>query len=150
MQKFQFLFGCHTNATFMLHLPFFKYFVFFKFILLDKKDFLNSYKDNCLFIITSNNQELIHHIHCFGCIFYHQSKTKKSCWYYKFLSYNLSFESYSLNVSIISYSRKHLYVRYDLFLLQHFCLCPLPFYSHYYHLPNTGTSLVLIRQILQS
>ena len=40
-------------------------------------------------MINSNNQELIHHIHCFGCMFYHQSKTKNSCWFQKFLLYGL-------------------------------------------------------------
>ena len=79
------------------------------------------------FIINSNNQELIHHIHCFGCIFYHQSKTKKSCCFHKFLFYDLYFESYSLDASNISDSTKHLYICYGLLLQQHFCLRPLLF-----------------------
>ena len=117
--------------------------------MLDKKAFLNSYEDNCFFIINSNNQELIHHIHCFGCIFYHQSKKKKSCCFHKFLFYDLYFESYSSNASNISYSTKHLYIHYDLLLLQYFCLHTMLFYAHCYHLPNMNTSLVLIR-IFQS
>ena len=108
-----------------------------------------SYYDNCLFIINSNNQDLIHHIHCFGSIFYHQSKTKKNCWFHKSLFYDLYFESCSSNVSNISYSTKHLYTHYDLLLQQHFCFCLRPFNAHYYHLPKTNASLALIWQILQ-
>ena len=31
----------------------------------------NSYQKNCFLIINSNNQELIHHIHYLGYIFYY-------------------------------------------------------------------------------
>ena len=78
------------------------------------------------FIINYNKQELIYHIHCFEYIFYHQSMTKESCWFHKFLFYDLYFESYALNVSNISYSTKHLYIYYDLFLFTPFVfLCSL-------------------------
>ena len=70
---------------------------------LDKKAFLDSYQDNCCLIINSNNQKLIYHIHCFRWISYHQSKTRKSCWFHKFLFYDFYFEPYSLNVSNIFY-----------------------------------------------
>ena len=102
--------------------------------MLDKKDLLNSYEDLgffiCIFIvffiINYNKQELIYHIHCFEYIFYHQSMTKESCWFHKFLFYDLYFESYALNVSNISYSTKHLYIYYDLFLFTPFVfLCSL-------------------------
>ena len=93
---------------------------------------------------------MIQHIHCFGCMFYHQSKIKKSCWFHKTLCYDLYFESDPLNVSNISYLTKHLYIHYDLLSQRHFCLGPLPFYAHYFCQPNTITSLALIRQILQS
>ena len=53
------------------------------------------------------NQELIHHIQCFGCILYHQSKTKKSL-FLKFLFNDLYFESFSSNVSNTFYSTKQL------------------------------------------
>ena len=43
------------------------------------------WKDNCFFIINSDNKELIHHIHCFGSTFCHQNKTMKFCWFQKFL-----------------------------------------------------------------
>ena len=43
---------------------------------LDKKAFL---KKQIFLIINYNNQELIHHVHCFGYIFCHQSKTTKFC-----------------------------------------------------------------------
>ena len=94
MQKFHHFLGCHTTAI-NSSVIFVKCFAFFRLNILDKKAvlirlkikliclrekaFSNSYKDSCLFIINSNNQELIHHIHCFGCIFYHQSNTEKSC-----------------------------------------------------------------------
>ena len=55
--------------------------------LFDKKAYLAGF-----FIINSNNQELIHHIHCFGCIFCHQSKTKKFWRFRKFLFYDVYFE----------------------------------------------------------
>ena len=87
--------------------------------LLDKKAYLNSYEDNCFFMINSNNQEPIHHIHCFWCIFYHQSKTNKFCWFNKFLFYDLYVESYSSNVcNIFLLNKTSLYS-----LQQHF-------YSH--------------------
>ena len=81
---------------------------FFKFKLIgkklfDKKAFMNSYYDNFVFIIKSNNQELIHHAHYFVCIFYNQIKTKKFCWFHKFVFFDRYFESYSLNVSNIFY-----------------------------------------------
>ena len=98
----------------------------------------------CFFIINYNKQELIYHIHCFEYIFYHQSMTKESSWFHKFLFYDLYFESHALNVSNISYSTKHLYIYYDLFLFT-----PFVFYAHCYHLLNTNTSLALIQQILQ-
>ena len=47
--------------------------------MLHKKAFLNSYEDNSFFITNSNNQGLMRSKHFFGCIFYHLSKTKKSC-----------------------------------------------------------------------
>ena len=102
-----------------------------------------------VFIINSA-KSITNSVHCFGYIFYHQSKTKKSCWFHKFLSYDLYFESYSLNVSSISYSTKYIYVHYDLLLLKHFCLCPLPFYAQFNHVLNTNTSLDSIWQLLQS
>ena len=72
-------------------------------------------------IINSNNQELIHHIHCLRYKFYHQSNTKKFCWFYKFVFYYLYFflfiECHSFN---ISYSTKHLCISYDLLLQEHF------------------------------
>ena len=95
--------------------------------------------------MNSGNQELIHHIHYFGCIFYHQSKTKKSSLFRRFLFYNLYFESYSLNVSNISYSTKYLYIRYVLLLQQCFYSHLLLFYAHYYYVPNMNRSLALVK-----
>ena len=100
-----------------------------------------------VFIINSNNQELIHHIDFFECIFYHQSKTKRSCWFHKFLFYHLYFEFYSLNVSKISYSTS---IFIFIIHLQHFCSQPLPFYGQYYHLLNTNKFLALIQKVIQS
>ena len=106
-------------------------------------------KSYSFLIITSGNRELIHHIHCFGCIIYHQRKKKKL--FNRFLFSDLYFECSSLNVSNISYSTNHLYIYYDILLQQHFYLHLLPFFTHYYHLPNINTTfLALIRQILQS
>ena len=75
---------------------------------------MNSYQNikNCFLIINSNNQDLIHHIHCLGYVFYHQSKTKKFCWFPKFLFYDLYFEFYSLNAPNMSYSTKRLCIHY--------------------------------------
>ena len=42
---------------------------------------------------------------------------------------------------------QHLYIHYDLLLQQHFCLRYLPFYAHYYHLPNMNTCLSLIQPV---
>ena len=80
-------------------------------------------KDTSLFIVNSDNQELIHHIHCLGYAFYHQSKTKKYREFHKFLFSGLFFESYSSNVWNIYCSTKLLFIHYGLFLQQHF-------YSH--------------------
>ena len=62
----------------------------------------------------------IHHIHYFECIFFHQSKSKKSCLFHKLLFYELYFKSYLSNATNIFYSRKHLCIRYDLLSQQHF------------------------------
>ena len=95
--------------------------------------------------MNSGNQELIHHIHYFGCTFYNQSKTKKSCLFHRFLFHDLYFESYSLNVSNISYSTKYLYIRYVLLLQQYFYSHLLLFYAHYYYVPNMKRSLALVK-----
>ena len=92
----------------------------------------------------------MHHNNCFRCIFYHQSMTKKSCWYHKFLFFDLYFESYSSNGSNTSHSAKRFCIHYDLLLQQHFCLRPLPFYVLYYYLPNMNTSLALIDKFFNS
>ena len=63
------------------------------------------------FIIKSNNQELIHHINCFGYKFCLESNQSN----HKFLLYDLYFESYSWNLSNIYYSRKKFYIHYGLF-----------------------------------
>ena len=47
------------------------------FLWLHKKSFLNSCQGNCFYKINFYNQEGIHHIHCFGCIIYHQIMIKK-------------------------------------------------------------------------
>ena len=44
---------------------------------LGKKAVLNSYQDNCFFIINFDNQELIHYIYCLEYAFYHQIMIKK-------------------------------------------------------------------------
>ena len=97
------------------------------------------------FIINSNNQELIYHIHYFD-----QSKTKKYCLFHRFLCYDLYFESYSSNDSNIFYSTKLLRIRCYLLSQQHFYSHLLVFYAHYYYLLNTNKSLALIQQILKS
>ena len=94
--------------------------------MLVNKAFLCSYYHDCCFF-NSNNQQQIHHIHCFRCISCHQSKTKKSCWLYNFLFYDFYFKSYSLNVSNISYSKRHLCTHYDVLWLQQFCFFLWPF-----------------------
>ena len=48
-----------------------------KIIFLTKKFFLIVIKITVFFIINFGNQELIYHINCFECIFYHQRKTRK-------------------------------------------------------------------------
>ena len=60
-----------------------------------KSFFLIVIKITVFIAINSNNQELTHLIHCFRCILYHQSKTKKSCLFHKFVFYDFYFESYS-------------------------------------------------------
>ena len=87
----------------------------------------------------------VHPLFCITSISSRQS-SKKSCWFHL----DLSFESYSLNVSNFSYSTKYLYIHYDLLLQQHFSLHPMPFYAHFYDLQNTNIYLALIPQILQS
>ena len=79
------------------------------------------------FIININNQELIHHIHCFEYVFSHQSKTIQFFWFHKFLFYDLNFEFNSSNASNIFHSTKHLYIQYDLLSQQHFYLHHLLF-----------------------
>ena len=103
-----------------------------------KKAVLNSYQHNYFVIVNSNNQELIHHIHCLGYAFYHHSKTKKFCLFHKFLFYDFYFECFLSNASNISYSTKHLWIHYYLFyyFYSHLWL----FYSHYYHLLKTNAS----------
>ena len=63
-----------------------------------------------IFIVNSNNQGLIHHNNCFECTFYHQSKTRKSCLFHRFLFYDLYLK---LNVSKKFYWTKHFYSCYD-------------------------------------
>ena len=137
--------NCLTNKLFCLEkkLKQFAWQKSFSLIVIKITVFIIVIKITVFFIINTNNQELIHHIHCFRCIFYHQSKTKKSCLFHRFLFYDLYFESYSSNVSNISYSTKHHYIRYDLLSQQHFYSHLLLFCVHYYHLPNMTTSLKL-------
>ena len=45
-----------------------------------QKSFLKIVIKVTVFLISSGNQELIHHTHCFGYIFCHQNKTRKF-WY---------------------------------------------------------------------
>ena len=73
--------------------------------MLEKKAFVNSYWDNCFFIINFNSQELIRHIHCFKYIFCHPNTTMEFCWFYVFLSYGLYLGFYSLCVLYIYYSK---------------------------------------------
>ena len=98
--------------------------------------FFNSYSDKRFFITNSGKQELIHHIHCCGCIFYHQIKTNKLCLFHRFLFYDLHLETYLMNVSNISYLTRDLFIPYDFLLQQYFYSHLLHFYAHYYHLPN--------------
>ena len=56
-------------------------------------------------IISSDNQELIHHIDCFGWMFYHQSTTKIFCSFHKFLFYDFYFGLYNIFAST-----KNLYI----------------------------------------
>ena len=80
-----------------------------------KKAFLNSYEDDCFkYMIHSDNQKLIHHIHCFGCNLYHQSMIKKFCWFQRLMYCDLCFGFYWLNASNISYLTKHICIHYDL------------------------------------
>ena len=88
----------------------------------------------------SNNQDLIHHIHCSRYIFSSN---------HRFLFYEFYFGFYSLNSSNIHYSTKRPSIHYDLFLQQRFYSHPLLFYAHYYHLPKSNTSFAIIQQILQ-
>ena len=37
---------------------------------------LNSYKITLFYVISSDTQELVHHTHCLGYVFYHQSMMK--------------------------------------------------------------------------
>ena len=57
-----------------------------------------------VFMINSNNQELIHHIHCLGYVFY------QSCQFYRFLLYKFYFGFYLFNPSNIFDSAKYLYL----------------------------------------
>ena len=98
-----------------------------------KKLFCWVIKITLFYIINSDNQRLIHHIHYFRCIFYHQSMIKKFCWIPRFLFYDLYFWFCLSNFSNFSYSRKHLCIHHDL-LQEHFYLHPLLFYVHHYHL----------------
>ena len=61
----------------------------------DKKLFWIVIKITLFFIINSNNQELIYHSHSFGCIFYHQSKTKEFFGFHMFIFYDFYFKPYS-------------------------------------------------------
>ena len=72
------------------------------------------------FIINSDKQALIIHIHCFGYVFYHQNMIKKFCWFHRFLFCDLYFGFYRSNISNIYHSTKHLCVHYELLLQQHF------------------------------
>ena len=74
-----------------------------KIISFTKKDFLIVIKLT-FFLINSGNQELIHHIQCFGYMFCHPNDN----------------EFYSLSVSNIFYSTIHLYIRYDFTQSQYF------------------------------
>ena len=77
-------------------------------------------------IINSYNQDPVHHIHCLGCIFYHQSMIKKF-WFRWFLFYDFYSEFCSLNASKIYDSAKHPFIHYDVLLQQHFHSHPFLF-----------------------
>ena len=113
------------------------------------------FSKQCLVLRNSffHYQDLIHHIHCFGCIFYHQSKAKKFCWFPKFLFHDLYFESYSSNASNIFF-QQNIFIFGMTYCCNIFFIPTLCFFVltviFYYHLPNMNTFLVLIQQILQS
>ena len=104
-------------------------------------------KKSCSYKTENSNNILIYCIHCFGYIFHHQSKAKKSCWFNRFIFYDLYFGFYLLNASNIFYLTKHICVHPGLFLQQHIYLHLLLFYAYYYHLPRINASLVSIEQI---
>ena len=119
-----------------------------------QKGFANSYEDLvfiiCIFImfffiINSNKQELIYHIHCFEYIFYHQSMTKNLVDFISSCSM-----IFTLNPMHWTSQTFHIQQNIFIFIMTYFCLHLLFFYAHCYHLPNTNTSLALIQQILQS
>ena len=58
-----------------------------------------------LFIINSNNKELMHHIHCLRYIFYHQSMKTEFCWFHRFLFCDFRF--YLSNVANIHSWTEH-------------------------------------------
>ena len=115
-----------------------------------KKKFFEIIIKITVFLINSNDQELIHHIHCFWYTFCHHNKTIKFGWFQMFLFYDLYSAFYSLNVSIIFYSTIHTYFCYDLLLQEHFYSQLLFFcYIHYCYIPRMNTILPSSQQILR-
>ena len=83
-------------------------------------------KITVFFISNSNNQELIHHIHCLQYTF-HQSMVKKLFSFHRFLFYGFYFGFYSSNDSIVNDSAKHHCIHYGLLSQQYFHSYPLLF-----------------------
>ena len=113
------------------------------------------------FIINSDSQELIHHIHGLGYIYiyiyvyiyiyiyiyYDRSIIEKFCWFHRF--YDFYFGFYSSDTTYIYYSTKHFCIHHDVLLQTTFLLTPFAFlilttiiYQKGIHLGHPTNSLV--------
>ena len=94
-----------------------------------------------VFIINSNNQEQVHHIHCFEYINLVNFISSYTMTFVLSPIHQMSqtfLIQQNIFIFILTYCRNNIFVY----------LC-LP-YCHHYYLPNMRTSLALIQQVLRS